>query len=107
MYKVFIEGVISSCNSYQLKSRMCVCLVTSVGLTLCDPMDCSLPGSSLHGILQARILGWVAVPLSRGCSQPRDRTWMSYIAGRFFIISVTREALLFACFATKLCLTLL
>ena len=45
-------------------------------------------GSSLHGILQARILEWVAVPLSRGCSQARDRNWMSYIAGRFFIISV-------------------
>ena len=97
----------SSMVGYQLKSRICVCLVTSVGLTFCDPMDCSLTGSSLHGILQARILEWVAVPLSRGCSQPRDQTWMSYIAGRFFIISVTREALLFACFITKLCPTLL
>ena len=40
--------------------------------TLCDPMDCSLPGSSVHGILQARILEWVAMPSSRGSSQPRD-----------------------------------
>ena len=41
-------------------------------LTLCDPMDCSLPGSSVHGILQARILEWVAMPSSKGSSQPRD-----------------------------------
>ena len=42
-------------------------------LTLCDPMDYSLPGSSVHGILQARILEWVAMPSSRGSSQPRDQ----------------------------------
>ena len=42
--------------------------------TLCDPVDCSLPGSSVHGILQARILEWVAISFSRGFSQPRDRT---------------------------------
>jgi len=46
-------------------------------------MDCSLPGSSVHRILQARILGWVAIPLSRGTSWPRDWTWTSCIAGRF------------------------
>ena len=40
-------------------------------VTLCDPMDCSPPGSSAHGILQARILEWVAIPFSRGSSQPR------------------------------------
>ena len=45
--------------------------------TLWDPIGCSLPGSSVHGILQARILEWVAIPLSRGSSQPRDRTWVS------------------------------
>ena len=60
--------------------------------TLCDPMDSSPPGSSLHGILQARILEWVAIPFSRGSSQPRDRTWVSHIAGRRFIIWATREA---------------
>ena len=49
-------------------------LVTQSCPTLCNPIDCSLPGSSVHGILQARILGWVASPLSRGSSQPRDRT---------------------------------
>ena len=45
--------------------------------TLCDPMDCSPPGSSIHGILQARILEWVAMPFSRGLSKPRDRTCIS------------------------------
>ena len=52
--------------------------------TLCDPMDCSLPGSSLHGILQARILEWVAISFSRGFSRPRDQTRVSRIPGRRF-----------------------
>ena len=47
---------------------------------LCDPMDCSLPGSSVHGILQARTLAWVAVSSSRGASRPRDRTPVSYVS---------------------------
>ena len=49
------------------------------GLTLCDPVDYSSPGSSVHGILQARILEWVAMPFSRGSSPPRNRTRVSYI----------------------------
>ena len=53
-------------------------------LTLCNPMDHSLPGSSIHGILQARILEWVAMCSLRGFSQPRDRTCVSCITGRFF-----------------------
>ena len=60
--------------------------------TLCDPMDCSPPGSSVHGILQARILEWVAVPFSRGSFQPRDRTQVSNNAGGFFTSWATREA---------------
>ena len=56
-----------------------------------DPMDCSLPGSSVHGILQLRILKRVAIPFSRGFSQPRDRTQVSCILGRFFIFWATRE----------------
>ena len=59
--------------------------------TLCNPMDCSLPGSSVPGILQAGILGWVAISFSRRSSQPRDRTWVSCIAGRRFTIWATRE----------------
>ena len=54
--------------------------------TLCDPMDCSPPGSSVHGILWARILEWVAMPSSRGSSQPRDPTWVSGTAERFFTV---------------------
>ena len=58
--------------------------------TLCDPMDCSLPGSSLHGILQARVQEWVAISFSRGSSWPRDRTWVSCIPGRRFNLWATR-----------------
>ena len=61
-------------------------------LTLCNLMDCSLPGSSVHGILQARIVEWVAMPSSRGSSQHRGWTWISRTAGRFFTIWTTREA---------------
>ena len=61
-------------------------LVAQLHPTLCDPMDCSLPSSSVHGILQARILEWVAIPFSRGSSQARDQTWVSCIAGRFLTI---------------------
>ena len=53
-------------------------------------MECSLSGSSVCGILQERILVWVAIPFSRGSSQPRDQTWVSCIAGRFFSIWATR-----------------
>ena len=60
--------------------------------TLCDPMDCSLPGSSLHWILQARVLEWVAISLSRGSSRPRDWTWVSCIPSRRFNLWATREA---------------
>ena len=59
---------------------------------LCDPMDCSPPGSSLHGILQARVLEWVAISFSRGSSQPRDRTQVSHVVGRCFNLWATREA---------------
>ena len=60
--------------------------------TLCEPMDYSLPGSSVHRILQARILEWVAISSSRGYSQPRSQTQISSIAGRFFTNWAMREA---------------
>ena len=66
--------------------------VTWSCLTLCHAMDCSLPGSSVHGILQARVLEWVAIAFSRGSSRPKDRTWVSHIPGRHFNLWVTREA---------------
>ena len=55
-------------------------------LTLSEPTDCSMPGSSVHGTLQVRILVWVAMPSTRGSSRPRDRTWIFCIAGRVFIV---------------------
>ena len=69
--------------------------VTHLCPSLCDHMDCSSPGSSVHGILQARILEWGAIPFSRGPSWPRDQTQVSCIAGRFFTVSATRETCLF------------
>ena len=66
-------------------------LVTQSCLTLFDPMDCSLPGSSVHGILQARILEWVAIPFSRESSRLRDWTRVSCTADRFFTVWATKE----------------
>ena len=59
--------------------------------TLCDPMDCSQPGSSIHGIFQAKVLEWVAISFSRGSSRPMDRTWVSRVAGRCFTFWATRD----------------
>ena len=61
-------------------------LVTQSCLTLYDPMDYSRPGSSVHGVLLARILEWAAIPFSRGSSKPRGQTWVSCIHGRFCTI---------------------
>ena len=72
-------------------------LVAQSYLTLCDPMDCSLPSFSVHGILQARVLEWIVIPFSRGSSWPRDWTQASCIAGRFFTIWATREARYYLC----------
>ena len=81
----------SPCLTYLLPPSLgllyhtCV-LVTQLCLTLCDPMDCSPPGSFVHGILQARILEWVAILFSRASSLPRDQIQVFCIAGRFFTI---------------------
>ena len=61
-------------------------LVTQSCLTLCDAVDCSSPGTSVHEISQARTLEWVVMPFSRGSYQPRDQTHVSCTAGRFFTI---------------------
>ena len=68
--------------------------------TLCDPLDSSPPGFSVHGILQARILEWVAISFSGRSSPPRDRTQVSHIAGRCFTVWATREAI-FSLLLTK------
>ena len=67
-------------------------LVAQLSPTLCDPMNCSLPDSSVHGILLPRILEWVAISSSKGSSWPRDQTWVSYTVGRFFAVWATRKA---------------
>ena len=59
---------------------LCECLVAQWCPTLCDPIDCSPPGSSVHGISQARILEWVTISSSRGSSWPRDRTCFSHVS---------------------------
>ena len=61
-------------------------------LTLCNPMDCSPPGSSVHGTLQARILEWIAMPSSRGCSQPKDQTQVSLHLPHWQVSSVPLAA---------------
>ena len=76
--------LISLTQTFRLKMKV---RVTQSCPTLCDPMD-----YTLHGILQARILKWVAFPFSRGSSQPRDQTQVSHIAGRFFTSWAAREA---------------
>ena len=62
--------------------------------TLCDPMDCSLSGSSVHGIFQARVLEWIAISFSRGPARLRNWTRVSRIAGRCFTMGAIREAFL-------------
>ena len=89
------EKYLTKVNTFHDKSVKV--LVVQLCLTLWNPMGCSLPGSftwnSLHGILQARILEWVVIPFSMGSSQSRDQTHISCIAGRFFTVWATKEAL--------------
>ena len=73
----------------------CESEVTQSCLTLCDPIDRSLPGSSALGIFQARVLEWVAISFSRGSSQPRDQTWVSRIEGRRFLLYCSRFIIVF------------
>ena len=69
-----------------MKQVKSLCLVAQSCLTLGNPMDCSPPGSSIHGILQARTLEWVVISFSRGSSQPKDQTQVSRIAGDSFTV---------------------
>ena len=87
--------LISRLKNSQVK-YVCACMhVKSLQscVTLCDPLDCSPPGSSVHGILQARIPEWVPISFSRGSSRPRNRTLVSCIADIFFTDWAMREAL--------------
>ena len=81
---------INSTGTFRItRRRRFSCSVVS---NFCNSMDCSLPGFSVYGILQARILKWVAISFSRGSSQARNQTLVSCIAGRFFTNWATREA---------------
>ena len=84
-FKYFVKQL-PQCFSQYVSSHMKV-KVTQLRLTLCDPMD-----YALHGILQARILQWVAFPFSRESFQPRDRIQVSLIVGEFFTSRNTKEA---------------
>ena len=85
-----ITGITALSNSLKLWAMPCR---ATQDRTLCDPKDCSLPGSSIHGISQARKLEWVAASFSRGSSQPRDQSQVSRVAGRRFTTWAIREAL--------------
>ena len=83
--------------------KVCVkVLLAQSCLTLCDSMDCSPPGSSVHWIIQGRLLEWVAISPSREPSQPRNWTFACCISGRFFTVCATREAHLM-CSSEKSC----
>ena len=81
LYSILSGDNIIICNTWRSEVKFAQSCPT-----LWDYMDCSLPGSSVHGVLQARIMEWVAILFFKGSSQPRDRTWVSRIAGRCFII---------------------
>ena len=101
-FEHFVIFALSSVCVYIYKSTYpatyLMCALYSVAescQTLCDPMDCSPPGSTVHRIIQARIPDWVAMPSSRGSSQPRDQTCtscVSCIIGGFFTHGATWEA---------------
>ena len=97
---------ISSRSIYAITNRIsfflwlifhCICEseVAQSCPTLCEPVDCSLPGFSVHGIRQAKTLKWVIISFSRRSSRPRDRTQVSRIGGRCFNLWATREAPLY------------
>ena len=80
-----------------ISGSLCALVTRSLSPTLCNPMDCSPPSSSAHGILQARILKRTAIPFNRGSCRPRDQALFSCIAGRFFTIRAAGGS--FRCFA--------
>ena len=88
-------GVLTSMGSHRVghdrSDLAAAAAVIQLCLTLCHPMDCSPPGTSAHRLLQVRMMKWVAIPFSKGSSQPRDQTQVSHIAGRFFTLWATKK----------------
>ena len=97
---IFYQGITELILFCRL-NVLCVC-VAQLCPNLWDLIDYSLPSSSVHGILQARKLAWVAISYSRGSSQPRDRTQVSCLAGRFSTNWPTREAQIYILSAINL-----
>ena len=89
--RLFFNNTCQFCSSHWSSLHMLM-LIRSVEPDSCDPIDCSLPGSSAHGILQERIPEWVAISFSRWSPKPRDRTQVSCIAVSLFTDWDTREA---------------
>ena len=87
-WALVLQSFMSSCRKNSARGRV----TDKKWFIRINPMDCSLPGSSVRGSLQARILEWAAIPFSRASSWLRDWTQVSCITGRFFTIWVTREA---------------
>ena len=83
-----------------LSVSVCVCSVAQLCLTLCDPIDCSPTATSVHGILQTRILEWVPIPFSRGSSRPRDWTHISCSGRRILYHWATWQVLLLSVLLT-------
>ena len=81
----------STFTSAASNQNMNVCLIAQLCPTLCNPKDCSPPGSSVHGNLQARILEWVAISFPRKSSQPTDQTCISCITGIFLTTELQRK----------------
>ena len=95
LFKSEENSFISSCivlTSLWLTPQWSCSEVAQSCPTLCNAMDCSLPGFSIHGVFQARVLEWVAISFSRGPSRPRDQTQVSCTAGRRFTVWATGEA---------------
>ena len=91
MYMYSWVPLLFTWNYHNIVNWLSPLLVTQSCLTLCNPMDCSSPGSSVHGILQARILEWFSIPFWRGLSQPRDLTQVPCIPSRFFTVWTKKE----------------
>ena len=88
-----IAPVLAICHKETCVGRQVRVFVSQLCPSLCDSMDYSPPGSSVHGVLQERILEWVKIPFSRGSSQPKDWTCVFCIAGRFFIAWAPRDGI--------------
>ena len=85
IYSIFIHNCQNlEATKMSLNDKQTVVYPDSLCPTLCDLMDCSLPGFSVHGVFQERVLEWIAISFSRGSFLPRDRTQVSHIIGRFF-----------------------